>query len=131
MTSGPRSGSRLGAIRVVVVESPDLAAPLVGALDAADVGAWVWVEAENCLYWSPLIPNLLGWGGERRYLVLAQDPAELRPNGGYTGTYGIVTFKNGELASHDFTDVYALDQKPGLPFVELRRHRCDEVRPVS
>src|SRR5687767_2484 len=60
MAHGPQPGSRLGAIRLVVVESPDLAAPLVGALDAADVGAWVWVEAENCLYWSPRIPHLLG-----------------------------------------------------------------------
>lgn len=67
---------------------------------------------------SSLVPDLLGWGGERRYLVLAQDPAELRPSGGYTGTYGILTFENGNLASHDFTDIYQLDGRPGAPFVE-------------
>ena len=38
----PPSGPRLdGVFRLVIVESPDLAAPLVGALDAAAVGAWV------------------------------------------------------------------------------------------
>lgn len=67
---------------------------------------------------ASLAPSLLGWGGERRYLVLAQDPAELRPTGGYTGTYGIVTFKGGELGSHTFSDVYSLDLKPGRPFVQ-------------
>ncbi len=66
---------------------------------------------------AAVAPSLLGWGGERRYLVLAEDPAELRPGGGYTGTYGIVTFQNGNLTGHDFTDVYSLDLKPGLPFV--------------
>jgi hypothetical protein len=75
---------------------------------------------------ATVAPSLLGWGGERRYLVLAQDPAELRPTGGYTGTYGIVTFKNGELTGHDFSDVYSLDLKPGSKFVEppeaLRNH---------
>ncbi len=39
-----------------------------------------------------VLPAILGWGGQKRYLVLAQDPAELRPTGGFTGTYGIVTF---------------------------------------
>ena len=63
MTVGePPSQPRLDdAIRLVIVKSPDLAGPLVGALDAADVGVWVWVEGEHCLYWSPRVPDLLGF----------------------------------------------------------------------
>jgi signal transduction histidine kinase len=57
---GPTRGSRLdGGIRLVIVESPDLARPLVGALDAADVGAWVWSQAERALYFSPRVLHLL------------------------------------------------------------------------
>lgn len=67
---------------------------------------------------AEVTPSLLGWGGERRYLVLAEDSAELRPGGGYTGTFGIVTFQNGNLTGHDFTDVNSLDLKPGSPFVQ-------------
>lgn len=65
-----------------------------------------------------VLPLILGWHSERRYLVLAQNPAELRPTGGYTGTVGIVTFRDGDLAEQDFMDVYELDLKPGIPFVE-------------
>jgi Protein of unknown function (DUF4012) len=65
-----------------------------------------------------ILPEILGWGGQTRYLVLAEDPAELRPSGGYAGTVGIVTFRDGELVDHQFEDVYRLDLKPGVPFQE-------------
>ncbi len=64
------------------------------------------------------LPGMLGWGGEKRYLVLAEDPAELRPTGGFTGSYGIVTFQNGRLTGHDFHNVFSLDGKPGLPYIQ-------------
>ena len=73
-----------------------------------------------------VLPSILGWEGRRRYLVLAQNPAELRPSGGYIGTYGIVEFESGRLVSHRFRDTQALDGQPGLPYVEppgpLRDH---------
>ncbi len=73
-----------------------------------------------------VLPDMLGWREPRRYLVLAQDPAELRPTGGYIGTIGVVEFRQGALTSHAFQDVYSLDLKPGLPYVEpppaLRDH---------
>jgi two-component system cell cycle sensor histidine kinase/response regulator CckA len=60
MAVGGASGSRVdGDVRLVIVESPDLAAPLVDALDVADIGAWMWVEAENALYFSPRMLELL------------------------------------------------------------------------
>ncbi len=62
------------------------------------------------------LPAALGWGGERRYLVLAQNPAELRPTGGYTGTVGVLTMRDGSLADMTFEDVYVLDGKQGMPY---------------
>jgi hypothetical protein len=64
------------------------------------------------------VPALAGVGGERRYLVLAVDPAELRPAGGYTGTVGIVGVNDGRIVERSFGDVYRFDTKPNLPFVE-------------
>lgn len=65
---------------------------------------------------SNVLPDVLGLNGEKRYLVLAEDPAELRPTGGFTGTVGIVTFQDGRLVGQDFQDVYNLDLKPGVPY---------------
>jgi hypothetical protein len=73
-----------------------------------------------------VLPAILGWEGRRRYLVLAQNPAELRPSGGYIGTYGVIEFEAGKLVSQLFRDTQSLDGLPGLPYVEppgpLRDH---------
>ncbi|MGE0039663.1 MAG: ATP-binding protein [Vicinamibacterales bacterium] len=57
---GSRGRASSHGFRLTVVRSPDSAAPLVGALDAAAVGAWVWVEADATLYWSPQVAEVLG-----------------------------------------------------------------------
>ncbi len=59
-TAGGQNGFLEDQLRLVVVDSPDLAAPLIGALDVADIGAWMWVEAERALYFSPRVIELLG-----------------------------------------------------------------------
>jgi hypothetical protein len=63
------------------------------------------------------LPQILGWGGEKRYLVLAEDPAELRPTGGFAGTYGVLGFQDGRIVERSFHDIWPLDTKPGLPYV--------------
>ena len=78
-----------------------------------------------------VLPGILGQGGSKRYLVLAQDPAELRPTGGYIGTVSIVEFRDGDMTSHDFQDVFDLDLQPGLAYVAppqaLRDHLLGDV----
>ena len=66
-SGGGHNGSRLeDQLRLVIVDSPDVAAPLVSALDVADIGAWMWVEAERSLYFSPRVLALLGLAAEPR-----------------------------------------------------------------
>jgi hypothetical protein len=65
-----------------------------------------------------VLPGLLGWGDEKRYLILAQNPAELRPSGGYTGTVGVVTLRDGAIVEQRFVDTYDLSVQEGLPFIE-------------
>ena len=88
------------------------------------------LEAYQAL--DDVAPGVLGWGGERRYLVLAQNPAELRPAGGYSGTVGIIAFRDGRVVEQRFTDVHKLDGQEGLPFVEapppLRDHLLGETQ---
>ncbi len=56
-----------------------------------------------------LLPDLLGFEDKRIYLVLFQNNMELRPTGGFIGSYGLVTFEKGSLASFDVFDVYSAD----------------------
>jgi signal transduction histidine kinase/PAS domain-containing protein len=72
-SGGGHNGSRLeDQLRLVIVESPHAAAPLIGALEVADVGAWMWVEAERALYFSPRVLELLGLAAEPRQDLLTR-----------------------------------------------------------
>ena len=66
---------------------------------------------------SQRLPSILGWDEPRRYLVLTQNPAEIRPTGGYTGSYGIVAFDRGRVTERTFRDVFLLDMPWTYPFV--------------
>ena len=66
---------------------------------------------------STQLPGILGWDRPRRYLVLTQDPAELRPSGGLIGSYGLVTFDKGRVTELHFQDVEKLDYANNYPFV--------------
>ena len=45
----------------------------------------------------------------KKYLVLFQNDSELRPTGGFPGTYAVIMFKDGQLLDIVVDDVYNLD----------------------
>ncbi|HCC22776.1 TPA: hypothetical protein DF272_01200 [Candidatus Falkowbacteria bacterium] len=59
---------------------------------------------------SDVLPELAGLDREKVYLLLLQNNSELRPSGGFIGTYGILKVKNGELASIFTDNIYNLDK---------------------
>jgi hypothetical protein len=59
-----------------------------------------WVKA---LGWA------IGVGGTRHFLVQTLDKAELRPSGGFTGEYGVLTITNGKLDPFAFKFADNLD----------------------
>ncbi len=67
---------------------------------------------------SARLPSILGWDAPRRYLVLTQNPAELRPTGGYIGSYGIIAFDKGRMTERTFQDVFLLDLPWDYPFIK-------------
>ena len=81
---------------------------------------------DNAVDAATIGPAMLGVAGPRRYLVVLQDPAELRPMGGYIGSYGLLTFDGGRLVGKVFRDILTLDTRAGLPHVNppppLRDH---------
>lgn len=59
-------------------------------------------------------PAMLGIGAPAYYLVTAMDTTELRPGGGFTGNYGILTIEGGKQSKSrplSLNDTYKLDQK--------------------
>ncbi len=64
-----------------------------------------------------------GLPGTHRYLILFENSAELRPTGGFPGSYGVVTFKDGKLTDFFVDDIYNLDgqiKHPVVPPVPLQ-----------
>src|SRR5579885_216265 len=56
-------------------------------------------------------PDLLGFNGTRTYLVLFQNNMELRPGGGFIGSYAVVKVQNGNMENFKTFDVYDADGK--------------------
>jgi len=55
------------------------------------------------------LPALLGAEKPVIYLVLLQNNLELRPTGGFIGSFALVTFENGKLINTELFDVYTAD----------------------
>jgi len=56
-----------------------------------------------------LLPKLLGLVKKQSYLVLFQNNSELRPTGGFIGSFGLLTFEGGQLVDFEVKDVYSAD----------------------
>ena len=74
---------------------------------------------------SARLPDILGWNGPRRYLVLTQDPSELRPSGGFIGSFGIIAFDKGRITEQRFQNVETLDYTNTYPFVKPPQELAD------
>lgn len=56
------------------------------------------------------LPRILGFPSPQRYLVLFQNNAEIRPTGGFMGSYAIVTILKGH-PTYTVEDIYVPDGK--------------------
>lgn len=55
------------------------------------------------------IPSILGSDEERKYLIWFQNSNEIRPTGGFVGSYGILTFDKGRIKNLVIDDIYNPD----------------------
>ncbi len=101
---------------------------------AGSQGAWQRLQtAKNSFIWGPIVndlsqvlptlydsfdsiklaaeiaPEMLGYQKEKVYLFLMQNNDELRPTGGFIGTYGVVRIKDGSITSFFTDNIYNLD----------------------
>lgn len=57
-----------------------------------------------------ILPPILGYPKEKTYLFLLQNNTELRPSGGFIGTYGLMKVSSGEIISLKTDNSYNLDE---------------------
>lgn len=57
-----------------------------------------------------VLPQIMGQSGEKTYLVLLQNNAELRPTGGFITAYAILKVNKGNVQSELSEDIYKLDE---------------------
>jgi len=57
----------------------------------------------------PLLKEVLGVDNFRQYLIIFQNPSEIRPTGGFIGSYALVTIDDGIIKKFKIDDVYNID----------------------
>lgn len=83
----------------------ELPRPIVGKLDEIES---LLVPFANTV---DTLPELLGFEGKRTYLILFQNNMEIRPGGGFIGSYGLAQLESGRVSSFTVHDVYDADGK--------------------
>lgn len=74
-------------------------------------------KVDETIEFVEFFEGLLGGSKQSRYLLLFQNNTELRPSGGFPGTYGVITFENGLMKDFSVEDIYNLDAKQPRNFV--------------
>lgn len=64
---------------------------------------------DNFLSYSDALLLFLGHDNPRTYLVLFQNPSEIRATGGFIGSYGVLEIDRGMIGKFTVDDVYNLD----------------------
>ena len=81
---------------------------LTSGLNLLDQAATFVSDAKPLLESTPYI---LGKDKPRRYLVLFQNDAELRPTGGFMTGYAVVEVNKGKISTIESDDIYKLDER--------------------
>jgi hypothetical protein len=93
---GARASLDLGIGRIDALRGAALARPVRDARSRARRGlARAGARLGSSEQLLAAAWTLLGGDGPRRYLVLSQNPEELRPTGGFIGTYGVLAVRDG------------------------------------
>ena len=63
-----------------------------------------------------VLPEIAGFNGPRRYLILAQNEDELRPTGGFISGAGYLELEDGKITDLEFSDANIVDawEVPGM-----------------
>lgn len=72
------------------------------------------------------VPDLVGLDGKKKYLLLFQNSSELRPTGGFIGSYATLELENGKISSLAIDDIYNPDGQ-----IDLREIQVSSPTPIK
>ncbi len=101
----PVSAKQKAQLSAVLAELPSIRNLIVQNQNMVDLVTW-----------------LLGVGQPRRFLIQTMDTGELRPGGGFTGQYGVLSIQNGHVAPFSLRDVALLDYDGNGTNLVARHH---------
>ncbi len=58
---------------------------------------------------ATILTSVVALDGKKSYLVMLQNNGELRPTGGFIGSFAQIDFEGGKLKKLDVNDIYAID----------------------
>jgi len=114
-------GARIAIVRseLADVKAAGLFGPIYAVLAPFDARLAESEEAVRVLsVAAELLPEAAGLGEERTHLVLFLNNTELRPGGGFIGTFGILKTKDGDIVELETRDSYAFDDPVALSVTE-------------
>ena len=76
---------------------------------------------------SELLPEFAGYPEKSDFLVLFQNSDELRPTGGFLGTYGILSTDSGDIIRFDTHDIYHMD----MPMEAIKKFSVVPPDPIK
>lgn len=107
---GAKAELDLAVSQLEAIPDEGLMGPLAGAVaPIKEKLPLVKQLIEKAVPMIEVIPSIAGYPEEKTYLFLLQNNNELRPTGGFIGTYGILKARDGEMESFFTDNIYAID----------------------
>ncbi|MBW6441326.1 NAD-dependent epimerase/dehydratase family protein [Patescibacteria group bacterium] len=72
------------------------------------------------------LPQALGVGGEKKYIVWFQNSNEIRPTGGFIGSYAIIRIESGKIKDLTIDDIYNPDGQ-----IDVRNIKTEPPEPIK
>jgi hypothetical protein len=108
--TGIKAELDLALVNLVQIDYRGILFPLAGKIGEIE---YALKEASfflsRAIPFTQVLPIMAGYPEKSTYLVLLQNNDELRPTGGFLGTYGILEFKDSEITRLDTHDIYHMD----------------------
>jgi hypothetical protein len=104
------AAEQAGLIKEDLSDLGDLPGPMGGVVrKIEDTLSQIYNSLSLAATAARIIPAFTGLGEEKNFLLLLENNTELRPGGGFIGTYGILKIEDGEIRELELSDSYLLD----------------------